>query len=333
MVMTDLKLAQRFSLIALNAQSSHYMTTAKKVALRCMAAAVILDLYLDSCFTKASHNKLIVHKDMMDSTHLMSYSQSILQSLLHKNAELQGDLNWWLKRASKLSNKKFKKFETAIADSLKELGLLEEISSLLGSDMYFDSAGVEIKAYRSSSKAYTTITENVRAEVLEEGSVTDETICMLWLFRESGCMHDFFSRNELNKVNARMNELYQGNLLAKVLFPIQIHHGIELGIMQVLQMKTRFMKTSLGSTINFFFPFLERSQAVFIETEAWFANSTQRLSTVISRLESYGHEVSVIERGSIATIKIDNLLYEAMPHFVMMRVPIQGVRIVPKRPL
>ncbi|GGH18724.1 hypothetical protein [Paenibacillus segetis] len=330
--MTDLKLAQSFALIALNAQSSLYLTNAKKVSLRCMAAAVILEANLEGCFTQAE-NKLTFHKEVLEQSHSTLYREKVLQPLLHNHTEVIGDLNWWLKKASNLSKKKLKKFEIAISDYLKSINMLEEIPSLLGSDMYFDSAGVEMRAYRSNLETYSRITENIRAEILEEGSVTDEIICMLWLLRESGCMHDFFSRNELEKVNTRMNELYQSNLLAKALFPIQIHHGIELGIKQLLEMKTKFMKTYTGSSINFFFPFLERSQAVFIETEAWFDNSNKRLNSVLTRLRSYGHEVKVIEGGSIATLKIDNMLYDAMPHFVIMRVPIQGVRLVPKHPV
>lgn len=330
--MTDLKLAQSFTMIALNAQSSLYMTTVKKAALRCMAAAVILELYLDSAFTQ-TENKFILKNDVIDQSHTMLYRETILKPLLYKKARVKDDLKWWLKRASTLPRKKLMKFEHAISDSLKAIDLLEEIPNLLGCDLYYDSAGVAIKEYRSNIEAYSRITENIRAEILEDGSVTEEIICMIWLLRESGCMHDFFSRNELEKVNARMNELYQSVLLAKVLFPIQIHHGIEIAIKQFLHMKKRFVETAVGSSINFFFPMLERSQAVFIETEAWFSNSNKRLNGVISRLESYGHEVKVLEKGPISTIKIDNLVYEAVPHVVYMRVPIQGVRLLPKRPI
>lgn len=331
--MTDLKLAQSFSMIALNAQSSLYMTTVKKVALRCMASAVILEAYLDSAFTQ-TENKLILQNDVLDQSHTMLYQETILKPLLNKKDRGKGDLKWWLKRASILSKKNIVKFEHAISDSLKEMDMLEEIPSLLGNDLYYDSAGVAIKEYRSNIEAYSRITENIRAEILEDGSVTDEVICMIWLLRESGCMHDFFSRNELEKVNARMNELFQSALLAKALFPIQIRHGIEIAIKQFLHMKTRFVKTTVGSTINFFFPMLERSQAVFIETEAWFSNSNKRLNDVITRLESYGHVIKVLEKGLICTIKIDNLVYEAVPHAVYStRVPIQGVRLLPKRPI
>lgn len=332
MAMMDLKLAQSFALIALNAQSSLYMTNAKKVSLRSMAAAVILEAYLEGCSTQADDG-LTFRQEVLEKSSSTLYRETVLLPLLHNHAEVQGDLEWWLKKASMLPNKKLKKFEIAISDYLKAMNVLEEIPSLLGSDMYFDSAGVEMKAYRSHNGVYTSIIENLRAEILEEGTVTDEIICMLWLLRESGCMHDYFSRNELEKINTTMHDLYRSNLRAKSLFRIQIHHGIELGIKQFLQMKSSFVKTYAGSSINFFFPFLERSQAVFVETEAWFDNSTTRLNSVLTRLESYGHEVKVIEGGSIATIQIDNLLYDAMPHYVMMRVPIQGVRLVPKRPL
>jgi hypothetical protein len=332
MVMMDLKLAPSFALLALNGQRSLHMTTVKKVSLRCMAAAVVLELYLEGCLSQ-SENKITLPKVKLDPSHSTLYRETVLQPLLHNSAVTEGDLNWWLKKASTKSNHQLKKFETAITDYLKSMNLLEEIPSLLGSDMYFDSAEVEIKAYRSKMEAYTSITENIRAEILEEGSVTDEVICMLWLLRECGCMHDYFSKNELEKVNIRFHDLYQSNLWAKTLFPIQIHHGIELGIKRFLELKTKFVKTDVGGSINFIFPALERSQAVFIETESWFDNSSQRLDAVITRLMSCGHEIKVIERGSIATLKIDNLLYDAIPHFVMMKVPIQGVRLVPKRPL
>ncbi|MEK4347266.1 hypothetical protein [Paenibacillus sp. FSL P4-0184] len=330
--MMDLKLAPSFSVIALNAQRSLHMTTVKKVSLRCMAAAVMLELYLEGCFTQ-SENKLTLPKEGFDQAHSTLYRETILQPLLHKHAEVKGDLNWWVKKASMLSNKQLKKFETAISDYLKAMDLLEDIPSLLGSDMYFDTAEVEVRAYRSNMEAYSSITENIRAEILEEGSVTDEVICMLWLLRECGCMHDFFSLNEIEKVNIKLHDLYQSNLWAKALLPIQIRHGIELGFKRFLELKTKFAKTFIGSSINLVFPALEPSRAVFIETESWFDNSNQRLDAVITRLLSYGHEVKVMERGSIATLKIDNLLYDAIPHFVMMKVPIQGVRLVPKRPL
>lgn len=330
--MTELKLAQDFSMIALNAQNSLHMTTVKKVALRCMAAAVILEAYLDSIFTQ-TEDKLILHNDILDQTNIMPYREIILKPLLHKNDEAGGKLEWWLKKASMLSNSHLIKFEHTIANSLKQTDLLQEIPNLLGCDLYYNSSGVTIREYRSNIQEYTRIAENLRAELLEDGAVTDETICMIWLLRESGCMHDLFSQNELEKVAARMDQLYQRDSLAKAVFPIRIHRGIEIAIKGYLHMKKKIMKIPFASGINFAFPVLERSQSVFIDTEAWFSNADKRLDDVRARLESNGHVFTVLQEGQIPLIKIDNIVYMAIPQAIYSRVPIHGVRLLPKRPI
>lgn len=327
--MTNLKLGQSFSMIALNAQRSLEMTTAKKVALRCMAAAVILEIYLDGGFTQTG-NQLVLNQDMLEQSQSMPYREVILTSIVRKNTETTGELSWWLKKASRLPERILRKLERVISDSLKEMSMLEEIPHILGCDLYFHSAGVDIKEYRSDIQGFSTITESTRAELLEDGLVTDETICLVWLLRESGCMHDFFSRSELASISAGMYKLYQNEPLAKVLFPIRIHSGIELIVKKILRMKTGVVRTQVGSGMNFLFPMLERSQAVFIDTEQMLPNSVKRLHDVRVRLESKGHTVTVLHKGQIPTIKVDNLVYEAIPHAIYGRVPIHGVRLIPK---
>ncbi len=330
--MTDLKLAQSFSMIALNAQNSRYMTTVKKVALRCIASAVILEVFLDGGF-EITEDKLNLKNSMLEQPQTLFYRETVLKPVFHRKDAEKGDLKWWLKKASTLPNSQLKKIEHAITDSLKETGLLEEIPNLLGCDLYYDTAGVKIKEYRSNLKEYTRITENIRAEILEDGPITDEIICMVWLLRESGCMHDFFSQNELEKVAARMNELYHSNSLAKAVFPVRIHRGIELVIKGFLHRKKTIMKTPFASGVNFVFPFLERSQSVFIDTETWFSNSHKRLDDVKARLESNGHAFIVLNEGPVPLIKIDNIVYAAVPQAIYGRVPIHGVRLLPKRPI
>lgn len=327
--MTNLKLGQSFSIIALNAQRSLEMTTAKKVALRCMAAAVILEIYLDGGFTQTG-KQFVLNKAMLEQSQTIPYREVILTSIVRKNAQTTGELSWWLKKAARIPERKLRQLEHAISDSLKEMNLLEEISHILGCDLYFHSAGVDIKEYRSDIQAYSTITESARAELLEEGLVTDETICLVWLLRESGCMLDFFSRSELVGISAGMYKLYQNEPLAKVLFPIRIHSGIELILKKLLRMKTGVVRTQVGSGMNFLFPMLERSHAIFIDTEQMLPNAVKRLHDVRVRLESKGHTVTVLHKGQIPTLKVDNIVYEAIPHAIYGRVPIHGVRLIPK---
>ncbi|WP_195576581.1 hypothetical protein [Paenibacillus sp. 1001270B_150601_E10] len=329
--MIDLPLTHSFALVALNAQRSLELTTAKKVALRCIAAAAVLEVYLDNGFTPSGH-ELTLNKEALIQAQPLRYRDFVLQALDHKGGGSIGDLKTWLRKASMLPTRKLKQLEDAIFDSLKEMGLLEEIPHLLACDLYFHTSGVKIKEYRSELESYSRITEHLRADILEDGQVTDETISMLWLLRESGSMHDLFSRNELEKVSARMYALYQQDPLAQSLYTIRIHRGTELAIKQFLRMKKAAIKTPVGSGLNFIFPVLERSQAIFIDTEKMFPNAEARLRDVVVRLESNGHKVIVVRDGDVPALKIDNRVYNAIPHAEYGRVPIHGVRLIPRLP-
>lgn len=330
--MADLTLTQSFSMIALNAQDSLYITTVKKAALRCMAASVILEAYLDGVFIQTG-NMLNIQFDSLEEYNSVPYREIILKKLAGRNMDSKGDMKWWLKKASGLSEMQLKKLERTIADSLAKIGLLEEIPGLLGCDLYYVSSGVEVREYRCNIQEYTRIAENIRAEILEDGPVDDEVICMLWLLRESGSIHDLFSRNELQKVACRMYELYRNSSLAKTLFTIKIHRGMEMAVKEFLRVKKAVFTTPLGSGVNFSFPILQRSQSVFIDTETMFPDADKRLEDVKNRLLSKGHEFTVLQRGPVSLIKIDNTVYEALPQAVICgKVPIHGVRLLPKHP-
>lgn len=330
--MTDLKLAESFALIALNAQRSLELTIAKKAALRCMAAAVILELHLEGGLQHLAAQRSL-QQDTSEGSHEWTYWKTVIEPLIKGKRELNRELLWWLHRASRLSKRKLVRFERSIADSLEERGLLEEIPHLLGCDLYFHSSGVSIKEYRSNLEEYARITEYLRADVLEDGRAAEQSVCLLWLLRESGCMHDLFSRNELDQVTVKMVSLMQSDPLAKVLYPIRIRRGLEAAAKQFLQFKKHAVATQTGSGVNFLFPILERSQAVFIDTEAMLSGPETRLKDVLARLESKGHRVQVLRTGQNPLLKIDNLVYEAIPHAIYGRVPIHGVRLLPKHPV
>lgn len=330
--MADLKLAESFALIALNAQRSLELTIAKKAALRCMAAAVILELHLEGELRHPEAQRSS-KQDRAGEPQDWTYRKAVIDPLANGKRELNRELLWWLHRASRLSKRKLVRFERSIADSLKERGLLEEIPHLLGCDLYFHSADVAIKEYRSNLEEYAKITEYLRADVLEDGRAAEQSVCLLWLLRESGCMHDLFSRNELEQVTAKMVNLMQSDPLAKVLYPFRIRRGFETAAKQLLQFKKHAVATQAGSGVNFLFPVLERSQAVFIDTEAMLSGPGTRLQDVLARLESKGHRVQVLRTGQVPLLKIDNLVYEAIPHAVYGRVPIHGVRLLPKHPV
>lgn len=324
--MNELSFAQNFSIIALNAQDSLRLTNAKKVSLRCIAAASILELFLENSFTGQGETLVIKKKDL-ECPSTPTYKKTIVKALLGKSEEVSDTLPNYLMKVTKLSNKILKEMEYSIADSLTVENALEEIPALLGCDLEYETAGITMKEYRSHSELYSRLTESLRAEILEDGPMTDDAILTLWLLRESGCLYDLFSKEELKRVAERVFELVDKSPLAKQVLPIQIHKSIETTIKNFLRMKREAMSTPFGSGINFIFPVIERSQAIFIDTEEFFASKEARLRDVITRLEKHGHNYTVIREGEVPLIKIDNVLYEAVPYAKQYDMPVHGVQL------
>ncbi|MEF9853156.1 MAG: hypothetical protein RSB36_07900 [Hydrogenoanaerobacterium sp.] len=323
--MKELSLSQSYALIALNAQDSINMTTSKKVALRAIAAAVVLQCYLNKVLN-GQWQKKFASEPVCADTEL--YEELVLRPLSLLKMPKGAGLAQWLTAAAHMPQAVLKKLECGMSDALCGANVLEQIPNLLGCDMLYVTAGLAIKEYRADEKTYMKITEELRANVLEDCELSDEDICMLWLMRESFCFYDVFSGNELEKVKRRIVEACQKNGLAQALFSVNIHRGPEAAIKGFLQKKKILANTPNGQALNFVFPFLERSQSVFIDDEKWFSNAADRLADVTARLSEKGHSYTVLHEGQIPLIKIDNIIYSCYPYTINQRIPIQGVRLV-----
>lgn len=267
------------------------MTTAKKAALRCISAAAVLENHMESIWPSA---------DKLESE---------------------------LKDSANLSTHELKKIETGIKECLSEKQLIREIPNLLACDLDYVTASVNIFEYCSDKEEYTRQTEGIRAELMEEGNVTDEVICLLWLLRESGAFYDLFSQEEQKCLSPRISELYMQSPLAKMLLPIETHKGFEAFSQKFLKKKHELFSTQLGTGFLYTFPFIERSQSIFIDVEAWFSGDDKRLESVLKRLESKGHEVHILRAGKVPLLKIDNFYYECVPTQKVIKAPIQGMRL------
>lgn len=233
-----------------------------------------------------------------------------------------------LKEAAHLSSSAAKELEHTVYTRLNNLGLMTEASSLVSCDLEFSSAGNKILEYRTDSDEYSRQTESLRAELMEEGYVFDETVCMLWLLRESSCFYDLFSREEQKYLTSRINELYLNSLLAKTLLSVSIHNALDSAALGLFSKKKAIFSTQLGTGVLFQVPFMERSSAVFIESEELYCNAEKRLESVIARLEENGNEVHVIRAGTVPLLQIDNLYYECIPtQHKYYRVPVFGVQL------
>lgn len=288
--MLELGLHERFAVVALNGLEVESMTTAKKLALKGIAAAKLMESYLDA----------------EDCGQL-----------------LQGDF----KKLARLSKRKLKAVEKEIVSSLQEKSLISVIPSIINCDMYYVTSGVTVSEYLCDSEEFMRQTENIRAELLEEGEISREVIFLWWLLRESSCFYDMFSPLEMDRIIQRLNETYMNSKLARSLFNIKILRKSEQIYAKYLKKKHKIFSTALGTGVLFIVPFFERKQSVFIEVEQWFSDKDKRLSCILDRFSQRGHNILVVRTGEVPIIKVDNIYYECVPTQVIVKFPIQGVRL------
>ena len=111
-----------------------------------------------------------------------------------------------------VSNKLFTQFFNAVGESLANAACAEKTvnQSILGQKIVFIP----------KSDCTDAIIEKIRAELLESGTVSDDTIILCALLDKSGLIKDYFSKVESDKLKIRLKEIRSSdahNAICKVL--------------------------------------------------------------------------------------------------------------------
>lgn len=293
--MKDWKLSEQYAIVALNGLESLHASMAKDAVLRGIAAAKVLEPYIGE----------------EDSVFLTKLEEAV-------------------ERAKSIKKKEKKELEEEMTAVLKAEGVLEIVPDLLGCDMDYYTSGVELKAYRSEESIYLRIREGLRAEILEEGEISRECALILWLFRESGCIHDLFSVEEQNKVQQRMLDMTAQEPIVQELWQSEFYSAVEKFVEKFLRTKRNLFKNPYLQGVNLVFPFLERRSAIFIDFVVFGTDVKSRRIAVMEHLVSFGHYVEEVKLGSETLLKIDNAYYRIVPGTrTAYKVPIQGASLVP----
>lgn len=293
--MKDWKLSEQYAIVALNGLESLHASMAKDAVLRGIAAAKVLEPYIGE----------------EDSVFLTKLEEAV-------------------ERAKSIKKKEKKELEEEMTAVLKAEGILEIVPDLLGCDMDYYTSGVELKAYRSEESIYLRIREGLRAEILEEGEISRECALILWLFRESGCIHDLFSVEEQNKVQRRMLDMTAQEPIVQELWQSEFYSAVEKFVEKFLRTKRNLFKNPYLQGVNLVFPFLERRSAIFIDFVVFGTDVKSRRIAVMEHLVSFGHYVEEVKLGSETLLKIDNAYYRIVPGTrTAYKVPIQGASLVP----
>lgn len=301
--MKDFTLSQQYAMIGLDGQDCLHGSMAKSAAVRAIAAAKLLETLMEEKEPEAW---------TADPT------------------EFECRLDAGLTEVRHLKKKEAKIIEHEMAEVLKADGVLDIVPDLLGCDMNYYTAGVEMKAYRIDQPEYLHISEGVRAEILEEGAVTEECICLLWLLRESGCIHEIFSVKEQEQLQTRMLGISAANDIYRILWQKEFHDNLESMVNTLLSKKRNLFKNPYLEGVNLAFPFLERRQAIFVDFVIFGTSVAERRQAMEVFLSEQGHYVEEVKNGTEMLLKIDNMYYRIWPKTKTCRgIPIQGANLVP----
>ena len=297
--MKDLTLSQQYALLALDGQESIHPSVAKSAVLRAVSAAQVLETELGKA-------------DVDSFSEFSSALQKAVQT------------------AKTLKKKEETQIEQKVVNILEAEELLKEVPDTLGCDMNYDTSGVELKAYLSDETSYIRIKEGLRAEILEDGPISLEDAVLLWLLRESGCIHDLFSVSEQNRVEERMTEAAVQDEKYRALWEAEFHNVFEGFMNRFVKTKSKLLKNPYLEGVNLVFPYLDRRKSVFIDTVIFGTNVADRRAAAVEYLKKKGFAVEEIRVGSETLLKIGNIYYRIFPMTkTAYKVPIQGVNLVP----
>lgn len=302
--MREYPLSLQYALIGLDGQSSQQMTTAKSAVLRAVKAAKLLEELLED-----------TAEETMAAMDLVSWKRQ---------------LDDGLEAVCSRSKKEAMDLEREVAGLLIADGSMEEAPDILGADMNYYTADVNMKVYRSVREVYLGITEWIRAEVLEEGPMTLDAVCFLWLLRESECIHDLFSVEEQNVIQSRMLEASSKNECYRLLWQTEFYNKWERFSYGFLNAKKNLFRNPYLEGIVLLFPFLERRQAIFIDLVVLGSSVMTRRMDVMTFLCERGHYVEDVKVGDETLLRVDNMHYRIFPKTIQVRsIPIQGICLIP----
>ena len=298
-------LSQQFALISLDGLSCNHRSAAKYAALRGIAAAKLLE-------------EILLGREDMPAVQ-----------------EFQTELEAGIAAIKNRKKKEMDAVERETADLLLADGGIEIVPDLLGCDMNYYTAGISMKSYRSDREVYLSIVESVRAEILEEGPITMECACLLWLIRESGCIHDICSVKEQEKIQVRMTALCGEEELTDadyigMIWRQEFHRSGEHMIKSFLKGKRELFKNPYLDGVNLLFPFLDRRQAIFVDFVIFGTTVKDRRWAMMEFLSERGHFVEETKNGNETLLRIDNAYYRVWPKTVRSyKIPIQGASLLP----
>ncbi len=188
--MKDLSLVQEYMLCAVNEKGK--ISGLQTERLVCFVAAGILDLQLEGCL--AVEGKLV--RTAAPLPEARRYLQPLYDYISQKKTvKLTAAIEAY---QISFTDKRMRELTEAVGDSLVGMGMAEERETgLLG----------RRKGYVPGQEAVRSVVEMLRAEVLEEGEMTEEAAALAILLERAKCLKLYFSPFEQKEMAGRIKAL------------------------------------------------------------------------------------------------------------------------------
>ncbi len=168
----------------------------------CLVAGGIMELLSHGYITRFEKDKLVAGKTWDDYlSYLKPLYETIAASKKPKDAKAIATIY-----VAGFSQKPFNEFFSAVGVSLVKLGCATELTKqgLLN----------EKTKYIPKAEDVTKIIEKVRAEFLEDGIISEETICLAALLDNAELIRNYFSKVEMEIVKKRIKEVRKSEAYA-----------------------------------------------------------------------------------------------------------------------
>lgn len=188
--MRDLSISQEYYLCAVNEKGAISSFAAEKLV--CLVASALLDMKLADCI-EIENKRVQVIGDLPEE---LSFLDS-LYDFIHvgKPVKVEKILEEY---TYSMTDKRLKRLMADLGRSMEEDGITKEVvSGLFGGK----------SSYVPNQKAVELVIDKVRAEMLEEGTVTEETAALVVLLDISKSMKYYFSKYEQKKIKEKLERL------------------------------------------------------------------------------------------------------------------------------
>ena len=201
--MKDLSVVQKYMLCALGDKGLFPLVSADERSL-CLVAAAVLELQMEGCVA-AEGKKLSVAGKLPEGR---AYLAPLYTFICEKQpVKLNAVVDAY---CLSFSDKRLNELRNAVGQSLVEAEAAAPCKAgLLGKQGYLPAAG-----------AVQSVVEQMRAELLEDGPVCDDTVALVVLLEQARCLKQYFSDYERRQIKEKMQALRdsdEGKLVRKML--------------------------------------------------------------------------------------------------------------------